>query len=227
MVIVPIRSFADAKSRLGTVLDAGQRSHLASTCAARVLTRAGVDRSVVVCNDDDVEQWARALGVSTCRVEGNGLNQSLQAAVPRIMAERRPAEIVIVHADLAFPDALADLDTIVPFGTARSVTVVPDRHHDGTNVLTLGCDIVPQWRFSYGPGSCDAHCEHARSLGAQLHVVDGSDLGFDLDTPEDLANHRIHEAVAAIIPEWDTRSGLSTGSPPARSDAGTMTDAER
>lgn len=209
------------------MLDTGQRSRLASTCAARVLTRAGVDRSVVVCNDDDVEQWAHALGVSTCRVEGRGLNQSLQAAVPRIVADRRPAEIAIVHADLAFPDTLADLDVIVPFGTARSVTVVPDRHGDGTNVLILGCDVVPQWRFSYGPGSCDAHCRHARSLGADLHVVDGSDLGFDLDTPEDLTNDRVRETVAAIVPEWDPRSARPTGTPRTRSDADTMTDAER
>lgn len=227
MAVVPIRSFADAKSRLGVVLDADQRRRLASNCAARVLTRAGLDRSVVVCNDDDVEQWAHALGVSTCRVEGRGLNRSLQAAIPRIVAEREPAEVVIVHADLAFPDVLTDLDTIVPYGTARTVTIVPDRHRDGTNVLALGFDILSQWRFSYGPGSFEAHCDHARSLGADLRVIDGSDLGFDLDTPQDLEDHRVRRAVAAIIPEWDSESVLPTGSPSVRSITSAITDSER
>lgn len=204
VVVVPVRSFADAKSRLGAILDADQRSRLAQASATNVLTRIGIARAVVVCNDDDVVDWSRALGVPTCQVAVSGLNQSLQAAVPRIMAERQPAEIVIVHADLAFPDALAELDIVVPPGSGSSVTVVPDRHRDGTNVLALGRNIVPQWRFTYGPNSCHAHCEQARSLGAELRVIEHPDLGFDLDTPQDLEDHRVRAALAAIITDRDT-----------------------
>ncbi|MGA0877824.1 MAG: 2-phospho-L-lactate guanylyltransferase [Ilumatobacteraceae bacterium] len=208
LVIVPVRSFTDAKSRLGSVLDADQRSRLARASATSVLTRIGFARAVVVCNDDEVVRWSRALGVPTCQVAVSGLNQSLQAAVPRIMAERQPEEIVIVHADLAFPDALTELDIVVPPGTASSVAVVPDRHHDGTNLLALGNDIVPQWRFTYGPGSCRAHCEQARALGAELRVIEHPDLGFDLDTPQDLEDHRVRAAVAAIIADRNAELNL-------------------
>lgn len=200
-VIVPIRSFSRAKSRLASVLDDGQRLTLARTCAERVLTEAGIERSVVVCDDPEVATWAADLGVDVVIVESTGLNPALQEAVPRILATWQPSEVVVVHADLVFPDALHDLDAIAPESDdmLARVVVIPDRHRDGTNVLALGSAVVARWRFAYGPGSFLAHCDLARLLDADLRIVEHPDLAIDLDTPDDLAIDRVRAVVDAVI----------------------------
>lgn len=204
-VIVPIRSFSRAKSRLASVLDSDQRLAVARACAERVLREAGIERSVVVCDDPEVAQWATDLGVDVVSVASTGLNPALQEAVPRILATWQPSDVVVVHADLVFPDALHDLDALLPgddAGSAR-VVVVPDRHRDGTNVLGLGSAVVARWRFAYGPGSFRAHCDLARTLDADLRIVEHPDLAIDLDTPEDLAIDRVRAVVDAAISGTD------------------------
>lgn len=198
-VIVPIRSFSRAKSRLASVLDSDQRLTVARNCAERVLTAAGIERSVVVCDDPEVARWATDLGVDVLRVDSTGLNPSLQEAVPRIVATWRPSEVVVVHADLMFPDALGDLDSLLPGDVSARVVIIPDRHHDGTNVLGLGSAVMTSWRFAYGPGSFLAHCDQARALDADLRIVEHPDLAIDLDTPEDLAIDRVRTVVEAAI----------------------------
>ena len=205
-VVVPIRSFGRAKSRLASVLDSDQRHTLARICAESVLMRAGVDRSVVVCDDPEVARWASDLGADVMRVESSGLNPSLQEAMPRIMATWKPCEVVVVHADLVFPDALQDLDVLFHGVEPTRVVVVPDRHRDGTNVLGLGSAVMEKWRFAYGPGSFDAHCEQARTLGVDLRIVEHPDLSVDLDTPEDLAIDRVRVFVDAAITGTDQRA---------------------
>lgn len=205
-VVVPIRSFSRAKSRLASVLDSDQRRTLARICAERVLVRAGVDRSVVVCDDSEVARWASDLGVDVMRVESSGLNPSLQEAMPRIVATWKPNEVVVVHADLVFPDALGDLDALLPGVEPTRVVIVPDRHRDGTNVLALGSDVLAGWRFAYGPGSFAAHCDQARTLGLVLRIVEHPDLSVDLDTPEDLAIDRVRGFVDAAIAGSDEKA---------------------
>lgn len=204
-VIVPIRSFSRAKSRLASVLDSDQRLTVARSCAERVLTAAGIERSVVVCDDPEVARWATDLGVDVLRVDSTGLNPSLQEAMPRIVATWRPSEVVVVHADLVFPDALDDLDALLPGDGAESarVVVIPDRHRDGTNVLGLGSAFMASWRFAYGPGSFRAHCDQARALDADLRILEHPDLAIDLDTPEDLAIDRVRAVVEAAISGTD------------------------
>lgn len=205
-VVVPIRSFDRAKSRLASALDSDQRRTLARICAERVLTLAGVERSVVVCDDPEVARWASELNVDVLRVDSTGLNPSLQEAMPRIMATWKPSEVVVVHADLVFPDALQDLDALLPGDASARVVIVPDRHGDGTNVLGLGSEVVAMWRFAYGPRSFEAHCDQARKLGADLQIVEHSDLSIDLDTPEDLAIDRVRAFVELAITGADERA---------------------
>lgn len=204
-VIVPIRSFARAKSRLSSVLDTDQRGTLARRCAEQVLVRAGLDRSTVVCDDPEVTKWATDLGVDVVGVGSSGLNPSLQEALPRVVASWHPSEVLIVHADLVFPDALRDLDALLPGSddVSTRVVVIPDRHRDGTNVLALGSAVARTWRFAYGPGSFQAHCDQARALGADLRIIEHPDLGIDLDTPEDLAIDRVRAVVDTAISGTD------------------------
>jgi 2-phospho-L-lactate guanylyltransferase len=69
-------------------------------------------------------------------------------------------------------------------GGPQVVTLVPDRHGDGTNVVVLpaGCGF----RFAYGPGSFARHRAEAARLGLAVEVVHDPHLGWDVDHPADL-----------------------------------------
>ncbi|MFM1751585.1 MAG: hypothetical protein RL119_547, partial [Actinomycetota bacterium] len=90
VVLVPIRSFADAKSRLSSVLNADQRQRLAEKSAERVIQSAGMSRTLVVCDDQNVANWAHRIGVKTLQVSAVGLNASLQEAVPALLDQMKP-----------------------------------------------------------------------------------------------------------------------------------------
>lgn len=177
-VVVPIKSFASAKSRLADALSPAARQALARQCATTVLQAAGALPVFVVCNDDTVAAWAREHGVNVVQPAEPGLN----AAADCGRAAARDAgygRVLVVHSDLPNATELTSL-TEVPV----DVVIVPDRHRDGTNVL-----LVPSagaFTFCYGPGSSAAHQAQARSLGLRYEVVERPDLALDLDTLDDL-----------------------------------------
>lgn len=180
-VLLPVKGFSDAKARLEPVLSAENRASLAAFTAAGVLEAAeGVD-TFVVCDNDEVAQWARERGAMVVRQHSAGLNGAVSNGVDTATYKRE--WVLIAHSDLPFPEALLsviDLDLVT-----TTVTIVPDRHVDGTNVL-----VVPArcgFTFHYGPGSFSAHQAEAERIGLPVRVIQHEQLGLDIDTPEDLA----------------------------------------
>ena len=64
------------------------------------------------------------------------------------------------------------------------MTLVPDRHGDGTNVASIPTGVG--FTFAYGPGSFRAHRAEATRLGLTLRLVADTRLGWDVDVPADL-----------------------------------------
>ena len=180
-VVLPIKGFRDAKGRLEPVLSAENRASLAVFTAGGVLEATqGVD-TFVVCDNDEVAQWARERGAMVVRQHKSGLNGAVTNGVDT--AQYKRDWVLIAHSDLPFPEALL---SIIDFTIVTStVTIVPDRHEDGTNVLVLpaGCNF----KFQYGPGSFAAHQNEAARIGLPVRVVRHEQLGLDIDTPDDLA----------------------------------------
>lgn len=205
VVLVPLRSFADAKSRLSPVFNADQRQRLAEKSAERVIQFAGIDRTLVVCDDQNIANWARKIGIEILQVSAVGLNASLQEAIPVLLHQMKPEEVVIVHGDLAHPEALAALDEFVSpdDDVANRVFIIPDRHEDGTNVLGIGSAHLASWRFSYGPGSFQAHQDQANFQAASLDIIRHADLGVDIDTPDDLLDDRVRSVIESLLPDWN------------------------
>jgi len=78
-VVVPIKSFALAKSRLADSLSSDSRRELARHCAEAVLRAASPLSVYVVCNDDEVAAWARANGAHVVVPGVLGLNAAATA----------------------------------------------------------------------------------------------------------------------------------------------------
>ncbi len=87
--------------------------------------------------------------------------------------------MIVAHADL--PHAV-DLAWVADFD---GVTLVPDRHDDGTNVACVPTGAG--FTFAYGPGSFARHRAEAERLGLPLRVEREPHLGWDVDLPDDLA----------------------------------------
>ncbi|MEY2779913.1 MAG: 2-phospho-L-lactate guanylyltransferase [Actinomycetota bacterium] len=176
-----MKGFSGAKARLEPVLSAENRASLAAFTAAGVLEAAeGVD-TFVVCDNDEVAQWARERGAMVVRQHSAGLNGAVANGVDTATYKRE--WVLIAHSDLPFPEALLsviDLDLVT-----TTVTIVPDRHLDGTNVLVIPARCG--FTFHYGPASFSAHQAEAKRIGLPVRVIQHEQLGLDIDTPEDLA----------------------------------------
>jgi 2-phospho-L-lactate guanylyltransferase len=176
-VVLPVKAFAEAKRRLAPVLDPAARADLARTMASTVVAAAGPLPVVVVCDDDAVRAWAEELRVEVLWTPGVGLNGAVEAGVAHV-AGRGHDHAIVAHADLPLA---TDLTWVAG---AEGVTLVPDRHGDGTNVACV--PTAAGFRFAYGGGSCARHEAEAHRLGLPVRVVPDARLGWDVDRPADL-----------------------------------------
>jgi 2-phospho-L-lactate guanylyltransferase len=181
-VLVPVKAFHDAKLRLSPVLGAADRAALARELAARVIRAAAPLPAAVVCDDHDVAAFAESLQACVIWTPGLGLSGAVAAGVEQL-ARRGAVSVLVAHGDLVRPQGLGPLGEGLPAG---SVTIVPDRARDGTNVIAVPAGAG--FRFSYGAGSFGRHVAEAARLGLETTVLDDPYLSLDVDRPDDLAH---------------------------------------
>ncbi|HEY2259372.1 MAG TPA: 2-phospho-L-lactate guanylyltransferase [Solirubrobacteraceae bacterium] len=185
--ILPIKSFENAKRRLGEGLDPTPRRALVEAMFSDVLVAlrraALVDQVVVVTSHHGAERIAGGYGALVIEDREEGHNEAASLGVQRALglgADR--ALLVPGDCPLLLSDEIDEL--IRRPAVAGSVLVVPDRHGSGTNALLL----TPPDAMgpSFGPGSRERHESHARSQGLEVATVTVPTLALDVDTPDDL-----------------------------------------
>lgn len=192
-VLVPVKAFAQAKLRLAPALDPATRAELARAMAVRVLRAAHPLPVSVVCDDEEVRAWAERQGAEAIWTPGLGLNGAVEAGIAHL-ARRGVAHAIVAHADLPMATELAWL------ATTGTVTLVPDRHRDGTNVAAVPTDAG--FRFAYGGASFARHRAEAARLGLVARLVQDAPLGWDIDHPADLElpdDLRLPGDIAALL----------------------------
>ncbi len=187
LAILPVKSFKDAKQRLGAGLAPATRRLLAEAMFADVLVALRRTRSVdgvlVVSEDHRAQQIAGAYGSSLLEEEDHGHNHAAACGVRRAM-EQGIERVLLVPGDCPALDS-AELDELLSRPTEPpSVLIVPDRHGTGTNalVITPPDALAP----SFGPDSRERHEHDASTAGIRHEVVAVPTLALDVDTPEDL-----------------------------------------
>jgi len=181
--VVPVKAFTAAKLRLATALDPAARAALARQLADIVVAAASPLPVVVVCDDDEVRDWAVASGAEVVWCPGRGLNGAVSDGVAALR-DRGYERAVVAHADLPLARELA---WVADF---PGITVVPDRRRDGSNVLAV--PTASGFGFAYGAGSFARHRAEATRLGLPLRIVDDAALRWDVDLPVDLAWPDLH-----------------------------------
>ncbi len=204
-MLIPVKTFDRAKARLADALDEADRSRLARLSAGRVLAAASPLDVFVVCDDSEVASWAVALGARTLTPPVPGLNQAVAFGVERLR-QLGYGSAIVAHGDLPLARSLAWV------GAFRGVSIVTDRHGDGTNVLAL--PTTAGFAFNYGPGSGRRHRKEALGLGLSVRWIRHQELSHDIDTPTDLdaLDHNMRSKLVAPAERYDQDQDIADDS---------------
>jgi 2-phospho-L-lactate guanylyltransferase len=178
VALIPVKSFRQAKRRLGHTLADDERMRLVRSMAEHVVAACAPLPVAVVCDDEEVARWASGLGATVMWEPGRGLNRAVRAGVRRL-ADDGVQWVTVAHGDLPWAQGVGELAAF------DGVVLVPDRRNDGTNVLRL--PAACGFRFAYGAGSFRAHRAEATRLGLPVRVLRIPHLAYDVDWPADVA----------------------------------------
>lgn len=193
-VVVPVKSWRSAKSRLGEVPTQDRRAlalALALDTTATVLSTPGVLECLVVGEPATCADLAGS--GARCVITGpdRGVNEAFSAGVAATHRSTQGVCLLVADLPLVVSDHLRAALALVP---PQRPAVVRDREGTGTVLLAArGRTVAP----SFGPGSGARHV----ALGAQdLSDAVPSDLRADLDVWDDLVG--LSPRPGSRLEEW-------------------------
>jgi 2-phospho-L-lactate guanylyltransferase len=185
--ILPVKRFDEAKQRLATGIDDDRRRALAAAMLEDVLEAIGasrqIERTIVVSGDPLAQEIAAAAGAEIVPDPADeGHSEAALAGIARAQVEGATM-VVLLPGDCPLLDP-RELDSLLTGVPESFVTIVPDRHGEGTNALVLSPpDAI---RPAFGEGSRARHVDAARGAEIPYAVEELPSLALDLDTPADL-----------------------------------------
>jgi FO synthase len=211
--LVPLRRLDTAKTRLGDLLQAGERAALASAMASDVLGALAAHRHItgvtLVSDDPQAGALAAALGAThlhESRLAASGLNGVLRAAVATLPPGSASHGLVL-HADLPLLRE-SDISAVLAALQSNELVIGTDRCGEGTNVLAFPLARPPAMQF--GEHSCTRHAAWARAAGLNVEILHRAGIGLDIDSPLDLVELLQREHIGPNTRAWLDRSSLST-----------------
>jgi 2-phospho-L-lactate/phosphoenolpyruvate guanylyltransferase len=191
-IVVLIKDFSTAKSRLAPVLEPQPRRLLAEMTAARALDAAlAVAQTLAVCGSIEAADLARLRGAAlVVEPSPSGQNPAAMRGLAEV-SERGAEAALLLSSDLPLIDepAIRRLlaHTDIPGGLVIAASA---DGRQGTNALYLR----PPGDFSlhFGEASLPKFAAEARLRGRRFIVHEDPSLALDLDEPSDLsAWHRL------------------------------------
>ena len=193
-IVVLIKDFTTAKSRLAPALAPQPRRRLAEMTAARALDAAlGLAPTLAVCGSVEAADLARLRGAALV-VEPSPSGQNPAAMRGLAEVSHRGAEsALLLSSDLPLVDEAALRRLLARTDVTGSLVVAaPAEGRQGTNALYLR----PPGDFSlhFGEASLPRFAEEARLRGRRFILHEDPSLALDLDEPADLSAWRRLEA---------------------------------
>src|SRR5215471_7975958 len=184
-VLLPVKTFINAKQRLALAVDAETRVGLARamcTDVLKTLARTHVpERVVVFTAAEEVIEMARPFGFDVVReksVDGHS------AAVNKMVVELLSSSTRILSIAIDLPRLVPSEIDFALDAASEPVTLFPSRDWTGTNGVVF---ISPAYiAMEYGEGSFRRHLSKAAAAGHRADVMNLPGMAFDIDTPEDL-----------------------------------------
>lgn len=187
-LIIPVRSFSDAKRRLASALGAQERAHLASAMLRDVLLAATNVRDLwniaIVTSSLEVAQFVKDWDVSLIDDRGaDGLSEAVQFALGKL-AMKRAKTVAVIPSDVPLIQS-QDIHELFVAAKAHDVALAPASADGGTNGLALSSPSLMGPCF--GIASFARHIEAAQSIGLSPAFVNNIRFGLDIDEPARLS----------------------------------------
>jgi 2-phospho-L-lactate guanylyltransferase len=195
-IVVLIKDFRTAKSRLATAMEPEARRVLAVETAGRALHAAlGVAPTLAVCGSAEAADLARSLD-ATVVVESDPSGQNPAARLGLAEASNRGAgAALLLSSDLPLVDA-ASLRRMLDRadGSENVIVAAAATGRQGTNALFLR----PPGDFDlhFGEASLPRFAQEAQRRGRRFILHEDPTLALDLDEPSDLVAWRQLEPTA-------------------------------
>jgi 2-phospho-L-lactate/phosphoenolpyruvate guanylyltransferase len=188
-VVLLMKDFELAKTRLSSVLDPVARSVIATDFALAALLAVG-EGALVVAGSETAAVTARELGNEVIVEERpSGQNPAARLGIKAAVAGGAEA-VLLLSSDLPLIEA-AVVDRLLAWadGLPRPVVVaVPAAGRGGTNGLYLAPPDAIELHF--GDDSLAKFEADARGRGVRFETYDSPELALDIDEPSDLAAFR-------------------------------------
>ena len=186
-VIIPVKTFSRAKSRLA--LPAGARAALCEMMLGEMLRTLApsplIGEIIVVTGDPRAAEIARGFGAAVIPdPEEKGVNEAVSLTDDYVRRREIGATIVLPQ-DIPFTK-VQDIDFLLKIQIPPNfVTVVPSRKFDGTNALVrMPPDIMDT---HYDRDSYRAHMDAAKRRTRNPSVLFVRRMMIDIDDMDDLA----------------------------------------
>lgn len=204
--LVPVKSFAAAKSRLEGILTRTECARLAEEMARDVLMalHAAPDITGIAVLGDEPRLGPLAAAVNgTLHAEQPGEDyRDALGRVARELTQQGARHLLVVPADLPTLSA-GDVQALLA-DHKTGVTICPAAADGGTNALLLSPPTaIP---FLYGPDSAARHKAAAEAAGVPVRVVNNAGVARDVDSPEDL-RWLAGQKIACATRAWLVASG--------------------
>ncbi len=188
-VLVPVKRFSLAKTRLAGVLAEKDRAALAKAMLQDTLdvlgAASGVTGVALVTSDQEAARIGQRAGTLVLEDPGVDLNGAVTHGRDELYNCYREDALLVLPADLPILTA-SDIENVIGRGGERGSLVVSPAHDgDGTNALLTGPDA--RMRYAYGAGSFRKHLAGGLAVGLTPIIARVRGIGMDLDTPDDLA----------------------------------------
>lgn len=201
-IVIPVKAFAAAKTRLSPHLSAEERAGLAEAMCrdvfAAVAAVRGVDKVVVVSNEPLALALAHASSWDLLE-ERRQISESASVDMAcRHCAARGIHAVLRLPADipLVCSSDIEALFSALPDSTG--CVIVPSRDGTGTNALLRSPPLA--FNSHFGEHSFAAHLAAARAADLPVTVVQNASIELDVDEPADL-----EELQQLVLP--NTRTG--------------------
>jgi 2-phospho-L-lactate guanylyltransferase len=217
-IVLPVKSLDEAKSRLSPMLSPPERAALTLAMLEDVLDATLALpgwASWVISPDEAVLEVAARRGAHPMLEEKPPLSSALHQAEEEAIARGMQALAVLLP-DTALLTSVALTRCLHTLGP---VVVAPAMDEIGTNLLLRRPVRTIPSRF--GPDSYRRHLQEAAEARVPVAIVEVRELGFDLDTPNDILTvlgSRRAGRTRNVLRELDASARF--GEPPSTRDRG-------
>jgi 2-phospho-L-lactate/phosphoenolpyruvate guanylyltransferase len=188
--LIPVKSLAEAKSRLATHMTQEQRSRLVLTMLHHVLCilqgSGLLEQISVVSPDERVLASVRAWGAQPLVEEQHGHNPALHAAAARELATGATA-LLTISADLPLLRS-QDIRSMLEASQRHDVVLAASQDGTGTNAILVRPPLALPYVF--GTHSLQRYLEEAKQRHLSATLYKSSGTAFDIDTIEDVTTLR-------------------------------------